>query len=84
MVRFGELVEKLKDIVSNRLVRNQQLITALPLAEMPEKGTTLPLDKFVAMQEKHVKTVLVGYGTNPSFCAQIFKQKNTVFFFVLE
>merc|ERR1740138_121523 len=52
MVRFNELVDKLKDIVANRLERNQSVIRALPLVEMPEEGTTLPLDKFVAMQTK--------------------------------
>jgi dynein heavy chain len=52
MVRFNELVEKLKDIVANRLTRNQSVIKALPLIEMPEEGTTLVLDKFVAMQQK--------------------------------
>jgi len=52
MVRFNELVDKLKDIVSNRLERNQSVIRALPLVEMPEEGTTLPLDKFVGMQTK--------------------------------
>jgi dynein heavy chain len=55
MVRFNELVDKLKDIVSNRLERNQSLIMKLPLVEMPEEGTTLPLEKFVLMQEKFAK-----------------------------
>ena len=52
MLRFSDLVFKLKDIVSNRLVRNQNIIRGLPLVEMPEEGTTLPLDKFISMQAK--------------------------------
>jgi dynein heavy chain len=55
MVRFGELVDKLKDNVANRLVRNQNVIKNLPLVEMPEEGTELSLDKFVAIQEKFAK-----------------------------
>ena len=53
MLRFSELIDKLKDIVSNRLARNQNIIKGLPLIEMPEEGTTLPLDKFVAIQQKY-------------------------------
>ena len=52
MVRFNELVDKLKDVVANRLERNQSVIRALPLLEMPDAETTLPLDKFVSMQTK--------------------------------
>ena len=52
MLRFSDLVFKLKDIVSNRLVRNQNIIRGLPLVEIPEEGTTLPLDKFISMQAK--------------------------------
>ena len=52
MERFTELVDKLKDIVANRLERNQSVIRSLPLVEMPDEGATLPLDKFVAMQTK--------------------------------
>ena len=55
MLRFSELVDKLKDVVANRLVRNQNVIKSLPLVEMPEEGTELSLDKFVAMQEKFAK-----------------------------
>ena len=52
MVRFHELIDKLQDIVANRLERNQNVIASLPLLELPDEGTTLPLDKFVAMQQK--------------------------------
>jgi len=56
MIRFNELVDKLKDIIANRLVRNQSVIAALPLVEMPDPAAAeeslLPLDKFVGIQER--------------------------------
>ena len=57
MLRFNELVDKLKDIMANRLVRNQKTIAELPLVDMPlggegEETGLLPLDKFVDMQVK--------------------------------
>jgi len=57
MLRFNELVDKLKDIMANRLVRNQKTIAELPLVDMPSGGEgeetgLLPLDKFVDMQVK--------------------------------
>ena len=52
MVRFGELVDKLKDNVANRLVRNQNVIKICLWSRCPRRAPTLSLDKFVAMQEK--------------------------------
>ena len=58
MLRFNELVDKLKDIMANRLMRNQQMIATMPLVDMPDtagggaEGGLVPLDKFVDIQLK--------------------------------
>ena len=69
MLRFNELVDKLKDIVSNRLVRNQQLMASLPLVDMPDASSPeeslVALDRFVSRQEKFaVEQTSILYAKN--------------------
>tara|TARA_B100000795_G_C22459325_1_gene308645 strand:- start:29 stop:535 length:507 start_codon:yes stop_codon:yes gene_type:complete len=53
--RFDDMVIKIRDIVENRLTRNLELVAALELVDMAQDNDTFTLDKFVAVQEKHVE-----------------------------
>ena len=52
MVRFSSSSTSSRTSSSNRLVRNQNVIRACRWSRCPRRAPTLPLDKFVSMQEK--------------------------------
>mmetsp|Transcript_24997 Transcript_24997/g.74250 ORF Transcript_24997/g.74250 Transcript_24997/m.74250 type:complete len:4444 (+) Transcript_24997:3-13334(+) len=53
LMRFDDLVAKVKDIVENRLLRNLDTVRRLQLITLPV-DESFSLDKFVSMQEKHI------------------------------
>jgi dynein heavy chain len=53
LMRFDDLVVKIKDNVDNRLMRNLKIVSNLELINLPV-DESFTLDKFVALQEKHV------------------------------
>ena len=53
--RFDDMVKKIRDIVDNRLTRNLKMIANLELVNLTADGETFTLDKFVSVQEKHIK-----------------------------
>jgi dynein heavy chain len=53
VMRFNDLVMKIKDIVDNRLMRNLNIMSNLKLVDLPSEDS-FPLDRFITMQVKHV------------------------------
>ena len=57
VTQLEELISKVKDIVDNRIERNLRQVANLPLIDVPS-NESFTLDRFVAMQEKLVKSQL--------------------------